>query len=108
MQQITDYINNHYKEPLTLKQISDAVFISEAYLSHLFKRDAGLSPMQYMMQRRIGEAQSLLVETSLQIADISDELGFSSDAHFSKMFKKYVGITPKEYRQHFSERYKNI
>ena len=107
MQQITDYINQHYTEPLTLKQISDEVYISENYLSHLFKREAGLSPMQYMMQRRMGEAQSLLVETSLQIAEISDKLGFSSDAHFSKMFKKYVGTTPKDYRQYFSKRYQS-
>ena len=95
---IMDYINEHYAEPLTLKKIS------EVHLSHCFKKDAGLSPMQYMMQRRIGEAQSKLIETSQPIQDIGEELGFASSAHFSKMVKKYVGITPKEYRNHFSER----
>ena len=104
MYRITDYINEHYAEPLTLKKISEAVFISEAHLSHCFKKDAGLSPMQYLMQRRIGEAQSKLIETSQPIQDIGEELGFVSSAHFSKMFKKYVGITPKEYRAHFSKR----
>ena len=44
---IMDYINEHYAEPLTLKKISEAVYISEAHLSHCFKKDAGLSPMQY-------------------------------------------------------------
>ncbi len=101
---IMDYINEHYAEPLTLKKISETVYISEAHLSHCFKKDAGLSPMQYMMQRRIGEAQSQLIETSQPIQDIGEELGFVSSAHFSKMFKKYVGITPKEYRSHFSKR----
>ncbi|MBR0261223.1 MAG: helix-turn-helix transcriptional regulator [Selenomonadaceae bacterium] len=104
MYRIMDYINEHYAEPLTLKKISEAVYISEAHLSHYFKKDAGLSPMQYMMQRRIGEAQSKLIETSQPIQDIGEELGFVSSAHFSKMFKKYVGITPKEYRSHFSGR----
>lgn len=98
MYRIMDYINEHYAEPLTLKKIS------EAHLSRCFKKDAGLSPMQYLMHRRIGEAQSLLIETILPIQDIGEELGFVSSAHFSKMFKQYVGITPKEYRSHFSKR----
>jgi len=104
MYRIMDYINEHYAEPLTLKKISDAVYISEAHLSRCFKKDSGLSPMQYLMHRRIGEAKSLLIETILPIQDIGEELGFVSSAHFSKMFKKYVGITPKEYRSHFSKR----
>ena len=103
---ITDYINNHYKEALTLKEISDAVYMSKSYLSTLFKQESGLSPIQYMMQRRIGEAQSLLIETLIPVTEIGYSLGFSSDPYFSKMFKKYVGITPSEYRQHFSKRYK--
>ena len=52
----------------------------------------------------IGEAQSLLVETSIPIQDIEYQLGFNDNAHFSKMFKQYVGVTPKEYRKHFSDR----
>ena len=102
--QITDYLNEHYAESLTLNQISEKFFLSSSHLSHIFKRETGLSPIQYMMQRRIGEAQSLLVETTQSIQEIEDLLGFSDSAHFSKMFKKCVGVTPKEYRKHFSER----
>ena len=101
---ILDYINEHYAEPLTLEKISAEFYISKSNLSHTFKKETGLSPMQYMMQRRIGEAQSLLVETSTAIQDIEYQLGFSDSAHFSKMFKKYVGVTPNEYRKYFSER----
>ena len=101
---ITDYLNEHFAEPLTLKKIGAEFFISESSLSHAFKKETGLSPMQFIMQRRIGQAQSMLVETSLPIQEIEFQLGFSDSAHFSKMFKKYVGITPKEYRNHFSGR----
>ena len=97
-------MNEHYAEALTLSQISEKFFISASHLSHVFKRETGLSPIQYMMQRRIGEAQSLLVETSLTIQEIDERLGFTDSAHFSKMFKKCVGVTPKEYRKLFSER----
>lgn len=101
---ILDYINEHYAEPLTLEKISAEFYISKSNLSHAFKKEVGLSPMQYMMQRRIGEAQSLLVETSTAIQDIEYKLGFSDSAHFSKMFKKYVGVTPNEYRKYFAGR----
>ena len=70
----------------------------------MFKKETGLSPIRYMMQRRMGEAQSLLMETSIPIQDIEDLPGFNSSAHFSKMFKKYVSVTPNEYRKHFSAR----
>ena len=102
--QIMDYINEHYAESLTLNRISAKFFISASHLSHIFKKETGLSPMQYMIQRRIGEAQSLLVETSLPIQEIEDRLGFNDSAHFSKTFKKCVGVTPNEYRKHFSDR----
>ena len=101
---ILDYINEHYAESLTLEKISTEFYISKSNLSHAFKKEVGLSPMQYMMQRRIGEAQSLLVETSTAIQDIEYKLGFSDSAHFSKMFKKYVGVTPNEYRKYFAGR----
>lgn len=98
---IIDYLNHHYTETLTLKRISRDLFISETYLSHLFKRKTGISPIQYIIQRRIGEAQSLLSETDMQISEIEEHLGFGSSTHFTIMFKKYVGIPPREYRKFF-------
>ena len=98
---ITDYLNEHYKEELSLKKIASDLYISQTYLSHLFKRETGLSPMQYVIQRRIGEAQTLLCETAVPIGRIEESLGFGSSTHFSIMFKKYVGVSPLEYRKHF-------
>lgn len=102
VRKITEYLDQHYTEPLSLKQIAAQMHISSSYLSHLFKRETGLSPMQYIIHRRIGEAQSLLMETSLPIHVIEEHLGFGSSCHLTAMFKKYVGIAPREYRKHFS------
>lgn len=99
---ITEYLDRHYTEPLSLEQIAGQMHISVSYLSHLFKRETGLSPMQYVIHRRIGEAQSLLMETRLPIHIIEERLGFGSSCHLTAMFKKYVGIAPREYRKHFS------
>lgn len=101
IRKITDYLDHHYTEPLSLKSISKAMHISETYLSHLYKRETGLSPIQYVIHCRIGEAQSLLMETDLPIHEIEDRLGFGSSCHLTVMFKKYVGISPREYRKHF-------
>lgn len=101
VRKITDYLNHHYTEQLTLKSISKAMHISETYLSHLYKRETGLSPIQYVIHCRIGEAQSLLMETNIPIHEIEDRLGFGSSCHLTMMFKKYVGISPREYRKHF-------
>ncbi|MGM9648610.1 MAG: helix-turn-helix domain-containing protein [Butyricicoccaceae bacterium] len=98
---ITEYLDQHYTEPITLEQISGALHISVSQLSHAFKRETGLSPIQYVIHRRIGEAQSLLVETELPIHRIEEQLGFGSSCHLTAMFKKYVGLSPREYRKYY-------
>ena len=55
--------------------------------------------MQYVMKRRIGEAQNLLADSTVSIGDIADHLGFSSICHLNTMFNKYVGMPPGKYRQ---------
>ncbi len=100
-ERIRSYMNSHYKEALTLQEIADALHLNEYYLSHTFKEEYGVSPIQYAMKRRIGEAQGLLMDSSLSLGDISDMLGFGGTAHFNRMFKKHVGIPPGEYRNSF-------
>lgn len=101
IRRITDYIDQNYTQPLTLKEISEMFYISPSGLSHMFKKETGISPMQYVIHRRIGEAQTLLIDTHIPIHEIEEHLGFGSSCHFSAMFKKYIGISPKEYRSHF-------
>ena len=93
------YLDQHYRESLTLAAIGRTLNISEYYLSHIFKDAFGIPPMQYVMKRRIGKAQNLLMDTDMPIGDIADYLGFSSISHLNTMFSKYVGIPPGKYRQ---------
>ena len=57
--------------------------------------------MQYLYKRRIGEAQSLLIDTDTPIGEIADRLCYGTINHFNTVFKKYVGITPGRYRKSF-------
>lgn len=102
LQQITQYLDEHYMEAVNLQAIAERFHLNYYYLVHIFKAKVGLSPMKYVTNRRIGEAQNLLMNTDLQITEIGDKLGFHDSCHFSSMFKKYIGITPSQYRKHFN------
>ena len=68
---IQDYIDRHYMEPITLQSMGEAMHISPYYLSHVFKEMSGYSPVQYLLRRRIGEAQTLLITTELSVTRAS-------------------------------------
>ena len=93
------YIDLHFKEPLTLEQLAEEGHMNKFYLSHAFKKEYGLSPINYMISKRIEESKYLLAETDLSMSQIAQLLGFSSLSYFSQVFHRTQGITPKEYRQ---------
>ena len=97
--QVQEYIDHHFREPLTLQDLGDALHASPYYLSHVFKEASGYSPMQYLTRRRIGEAQNLLVETDLPIARIAEQVGYDTQNYFNLQFSKYVGMSPRKFRQ---------
>lgn len=98
-ERIRQYLDEHFREALTLPDIGKALNISEYYLAHIFKDAFDSPPMQYVMKRRIGEAQNLLSDTDMSITDITYYLGFSSVSHFTSSFSRYVGTSPGKYRQ---------
>ena len=93
------YIDLHFKESLTLEQLADEAHMNKFYLSHAFKREYGVSPINYMISRRIEESKYLLAETDLSMSQISQLLGFSSLSYFSQVFRRTQTVSPKEYRQ---------
>ena len=97
--QVQEYIDHHFREPVTLQELGEALHASPYYLSHVFKEVSGYSPMQYLTRRRIGEAQNLLVETELPIARIAEEVGYDTQNYFNLQFSKHVGMPPRKFRQ---------
>ena len=96
---IRRYIDSHYKEPLTLDLLAAETNVNKYYLAHAYKQTYGISPISYMIARRIREGKRLLVETDLSLSQISGILGFSSASYFSQSFRKAEGISPLEYRK---------
>ncbi len=101
LRQIFFYLDAHYREKVFLMDIAQKLNVSESHVSHTFRRTTGMSPMQYVLYRRIGDAQSMLAETDEPIHEIEVKLGFGSSCHFSATFRKYIGISPSEYRKQF-------
>ena len=97
------YLDEHFKEKISLEKIANNFHISQSYLSHIFKSETGMSVLKYAMQLKIGEAQSLLIKSDYPIGDISYQLNFNDNSHFNIMFKKYTGLSPSQYRSYFHE-----
>ena len=98
---VKEYIDQHYSEPLTLQQIGQVLHVSPYYLAHAFKETCGFSPRQYLLRRRIGEAQNLLISTDLPISRIAELVGYDTQNYFDLQFSKYTGIPPRKFRQSF-------
>lgn len=92
------YIKTHYKEGLTLTDLSDLCHMSPSHFHRVFKKSLNISPKQYLHHLRMHTALQLLSAEKHTIKSIAYELGFTDDAHFSKSFKKCYGISPGEYQ----------
>lgn len=95
---VKHYIDQHFKESLSLGQLAEQAHMDKYYLAHTFKQEYGISPINYMITRKIVESKYLLAETDLSLAQISQMLGFSSPSYFSQAFRKTQGISPMDYR----------
>jgi two-component system, response regulator YesN len=92
------YIAACISEKITLKMISEYVYLSETYFSFLFKKVTGITYIDYIQKLRMQEAKKLLVNTNYKVYKIAEMIGYSDYKYFSVQFKKYVALTPKEYR----------
>lgn len=92
------YINAHYFEDLNLDILAQNVFVSSYYLSHLFRREMGVTFSDYLTKVRVSRAKELLME-GRSVEDVSECVGYRDGNYFIKIFKKYVGVTPSKYRK---------
>lgn len=93
-----DYIDSHYKEPLSLDSLAKLCSVSHSYLSGLFHKETKMTVTDYINTTRIRQSMILLNTTLLSIHDIAAQCGFTDTNYYSRIFKKYHGVSPKEYR----------
>ena len=79
--------------------LSKRLNISKYHLCHLFKKETGISIIEYKINKQIEEAKNLLLNTDMRVNDISLLVGFTNSAYFSKYFKKLTNLTPLEFKK---------
>lgn len=93
------YIEQNYHIELSLNDLANQFFVSPYHLSHTFKDEVGISPIQYLIQHRIKVAQNLLQNTDLPVSEIASKVGYPNANYFNLIFKKIVGTSPGKYRK---------
>ncbi|WP_121640227.1 helix-turn-helix domain-containing protein [Virgibacillus sp. Bac330] len=93
------YINQNYRDDLNLNKLAEVGHINKYYLAHTFKKDMGISPIEYLNRVRIKEAKLMLETTDYSIAHIAAFTGFSSQSFFTQAFKRLAKQTPSKYRK---------
>lgn len=92
------YINDNYRGEISLTSAAQMMHMNANYVSQLFKKEAGVTFVHYITQRRLDDAKELLVTTQKPLTDIALDVGFNDTFHFIKTFKKLTGMTPGQYR----------
>lgn len=93
------YIDAHYQENITLDQLAEVSHVSKYHLAHAFTEEYGISPINYLISKRISEAEHLLKTTDFSLSLISNTTGFSSSSYFAQIFRKQKGMSPTEFRK---------
>ena len=99
---VKNYIDSHYSENITLDILSNLSYINKFHLVHLFTKQMGISPINYLINKRIEESKNLLTTTNYSIRDIATIVGFSNSSYFSQMFKKFNGYSPRIYKNKYT------
>ncbi len=99
IQKVIIQVDSDLTADLSLHALAEKQSVSAGYLSALFKQEMGQTLTEYVNEKRIRQAMSLLKTTKLQVQTIAQHCGIVDVHYFSKLFKKAVGKTPKEYRE---------
>jgi transcriptional regulator GlxA family with amidase domain len=95
---VVSYIDNHYAFHIPLECLCRISFMGSTKLKAAFKSLMGCTISEYILQKRIGQAQHLLIGTDLSIAEIAKAVGYKRADSFTKQFQKATGLLPREYR----------
>ena len=98
-EKIKDYIDSGLAYNVSLDDIAQHFYLNKSYIISIFSTKYGFTPKQYILERKMQAARTMLEENLYSVSEIADVLNFSSSQHFSSAFKKKVGVSPDEYRR---------
>lgn len=98
VQAAKDYVNQHFYHEIHVSDIANFIHIHPAYLQRIFKKECGISVVDYLTEVRMRNAYNLLARTNMSIIDIANSVGVNSQQYFTRLFKKTMNVTPKALR----------
>jgi AraC-like DNA-binding protein len=103
VQQIREFIEDHYTQDISIKQLAQLAFFSPFHLIRVFREATGMPPHAYLTQVRVTRAKQLLAQ-GRPIAQVALETGFVDQSHLNRYFKRIVGVTPGQYSKSVQDR----
>ena len=101
VQKVQRYINAHYQEDIRLAQLADLVGMTPVAFSRFFRLRTGKTLSDYIIDIRLGHAARLLVDSTVNVAEICYECGFNNISNFNRIFKKKKGCSPTAFRDNY-------
>jgi len=99
LQNAKTFIDESFDTKLSLQKLAGEACLSEHHFLRHFKTAFGITPHQYITKKRLEKARELLLETSVSISEISEQIGMDNLSSFSRLFKKHHGLSPEKYRK---------
>lgn len=100
---VMDYISRHYTEEIKLEDLAARTAMAPGAFSRFFKQNTGRTPVDYIIDVRLGAAARMLVDTNASVSDICYACGFNNLSNFNRTFKARRGYTPREFRALFTK-----
>lgn len=95
LRQVTDYIQTHLEQDLSLNELAAIAQMSPHYFSQLFKQSTGMTPHQFVIRARVERAKELLMSRKWSIASVANMVGFVDQSHLHRHCKRLLGVTPR-------------
>ena len=106
MDRARDYFEQHYNEDISIEQYAASRSMSSSWFNRSFRNAMGTSPMKYILDIRIRNAQALIETTDYPIGDIATIIGYDNPMYFSRLFRKAKGLSPAKYRKVYREKFR--
>lgn len=95
------YMEQHYMDNITVAKLADLGYVSPSCFNRRFKKEIGITPIEYLIEIRIQRAKTMLRRKNIPVTEIAMRCGFGSNAHFSACFQSRLGVSPSEYRDKY-------